>query len=61
MLICGSEWHWLIHPEDIAGGREVHRTINAYILWLLNKYLKGSSDPMPSLAHYPRILGFKQK
>ena len=61
LLIAGADWYWAWHPENVAGGREVARTINAYTLWFLNKYLKGSSDPMPALAEYPRVTGFKQK
>jgi len=53
--------YWFEYPEDLAGGREAARTVNAYALWFLNKYLKGSSDPMPALADYPRVTGFKQK
>jgi len=61
LMIAGVDWYWAWHPENVAGGREVARTINAYSLWFLNKYLKGSSDPMPELADYPRVIGFKQK
>ena len=60
-MIAGVDWYWVWHPLDVAGGREVARTINAYTLWFLNKYLKGSTDPMPALAEYPRVTGFKQK
>jgi dienelactone hydrolase len=41
--------------------REAARTITDYTLWFLNKYLKGSTDPMPALADYPRVFNFKQK
>jgi hypothetical protein len=61
LLIAGVDWYWAWHPENVAGGREVARTINAYTAWFLNKYLKGSSDPVPPLAEYPRVTGFKQK
>jgi dienelactone hydrolase len=61
LLIVGSDWYWAWHPEDVAGGREVARTINAYTVWFLNKYLKGSSEPVPPLAQYPRVTDFKQK
>ncbi len=40
---------------------EVDRTCKDYALWFLNKHLKGSADPMPALASYPRVTGFKQK
>jgi dienelactone hydrolase len=53
-----SDYYWI---QDPVGGREVARTINDYILWFLNKYLKGNQDPMPALAEYPRIINFKQK
>ena len=54
-------YYWMAHPSDLVGGREVTRTIDAYMLWYLNKYLKGSTDPMPALADYPRVSNFKQK
>jgi dienelactone hydrolase len=40
---------------------EVNRTVNAYVVWFLNKYLKGTADPMPALGDYPRVFNFKQK
>ena len=61
LLVAGVDWYWAWHPENVAGGREGARTINAYTLWFLNKYLKGSTNPMPALADYPRVTGFKQK
>jgi dienelactone hydrolase len=61
LLIAAADWYWAWHPEDVAGGREVARTLHAYTVWFLNKYLKGSSDPMPALAEYPRVINFKQK
>jgi len=61
IMIVGVDWYWAWHPENVAGGREVERTVNAYTVWFLNKYLKGSSDPMPALAEYPRVTGFQQK
>ena len=61
LLVAGVDWYWAWHPENVAGGREVARPINAYTVWFLNKYLKGSGDPVPPLAQYPRVTGFKQK
>jgi pimeloyl-ACP methyl ester carboxylesterase len=61
MLIAGVDWYWAWHPENVTGGREVARTVNAYTLWFLDKHLKGSTDPMPALASYPRVTGFQQK
>jgi hypothetical protein len=61
LLIAGVDWYWAWHPENVAAGREVARTLHAYTLWFLNKYLKGSTDPMPALADYPRVTNFKQK
>jgi dienelactone hydrolase len=55
------DWYWWSYPDDIEAGREAARTRNAYTVWFLNKYLKGSTDPMPSLAEYPRVINFKQK
>jgi hypothetical protein len=56
---------------DIAGGGfysadpklgwEVNRTVNAYTLWFLNKYLMGSTDRMPSPKDFPRLFNLKQK
>ena len=60
-LILTTDFHWFLFPDYLALGREGSRTITAYSLWFLDKYLKGSSDPSPPLANYPRILGFKQK
>jgi dienelactone hydrolase len=51
-------WVWY---TDLPAGREAARTINAYSLWFLNKYLKGSNAPMPATADYPLILNFQQK
>ena len=56
-----SGWYWWSYPNDLVIGREATRTINAYTLWFLNKYLKGSTDPMPALADYPRVINFQQK
>ncbi len=49
------------HESDLADAREAFRTIEVYTLWFLNKHLKGSTDPMPALADYPRVINFKQK
>jgi len=53
--------YWWSFPDNLAAARQAARTVNAYTLWFLNKYLKGSTDPMPVLANYPRIINFKQK
>jgi len=60
-MILVSDFYWFLYPNYLATGREASRTIAAYSLWFLDKYLKGSSDPAPPLADYPRVLGFKQK
>ena len=60
-MIAAVDWYWAWSPENVAGGREVARTINAYTLWFLNKHLKGSNDPMPALADYPQVINFQQK
>lgn len=41
--------------------RATARTINTYIVWFLNKYLKESSDPMPAFTDNPLVVNFKQK
>jgi dienelactone hydrolase len=57
-----TDYHWLAAtPSDLAIARETARTADAFSLWFLNKYLKGLAEPMPTLAAYPRITGFKQK
>jgi len=55
------DYYWFGSSAQIPGFRETMRTMNAYTLWFLNKCLKGSTDPMPALADYPRIINFKQK
>ncbi|MCX6926514.1 MAG: hypothetical protein NT154_25390, partial [Verrucomicrobia bacterium] len=60
-MILVQDFYLLLEPNRLATGREGSRTIVDYSLWFLNKYLKGSSEPPPPLANYPRILGFKQK
>jgi hypothetical protein len=35
--------------------------MNAYIFRFPNKHSKGSNDPMPALADYPRVINFRQK
>ncbi len=41
--------------------RDANRTINAYMVWFLDKYLKGSTNPMPSIEDNPRVFNLKQK
>jgi dienelactone hydrolase len=55
------DWYWWSIPNDLEAGREAARIRNDYTLWFLNKYLKGSTDPMPALADYPRVINLKQK
>jgi hypothetical protein len=61
LLVAGNDLAWAWYPADVTLGRDVARTLNAYVLWFLNKYLKGSTDPMPALAEHPRAVNFKQK
>jgi dienelactone hydrolase len=56
-----SSYYWWVRPGDVPGGLETARTIRGYTLWFLNKYLKGSTDPMPARASYPRVINFRQK
>lgn len=44
-----------------AGARRVNRSVNAYMIWFLNRYLQGSMDPMPRLADHPLIQNLRQK
>ena len=53
--------YWVSFPSDLDRSREIVLTLRAYVLWFLNQHLKGSTDPMPTLADYPRIINFKQK
>jgi dienelactone hydrolase len=59
--VTGDLSYWIAYASDLPDGREMARTINAYALWFLNKYLRGSSDPVPTPANYPLVTGFKQK
>jgi len=54
-------WYWGVTSTTLDRDREAARTITDYTLWFLNKYLKGSADPMPALADYPQVFNFKQK
>ena len=56
-----STWYWSVTSTSLANTRETARTIADWTLWFLNKYLKGSTDPMPRTADYPQIINFKQK
>jgi hypothetical protein len=56
-----GDYYWISFPGDLVGGKEIARTINAYTLWFLNKYLKGLDEPMPNRADYPRVTNFRQK
>ena len=60
-MIMVQDFYSLLEPYRLDTGREAARTITAYSFWFLNKYLKGSTDPMPAIANYPRIIAFKQK
>jgi hypothetical protein len=60
-MILVQDFYTFLEPNRLATGREASRTITDFSVWFLNKYLKGSTDPAPPLANYPRILGFKQK
>jgi pimeloyl-ACP methyl ester carboxylesterase len=61
MQVVACDWHWFFYPSDIAGGREVNRTIHAYTLWFLNKYLKDLNEPMPAPGNYRRVVNLRQK
>lgn len=60
-MILVQDFYLLLEPYRQGLGKDAARTITDYSLWFLNKHLKGSRDPSPPLANYPRILGFKQK
>jgi dienelactone hydrolase len=55
-----SDYYWT-SGSNPRSGREAAQTMNAYILWFLQKYLKGSTEPMPALADYPRVTNFRRK
>ena len=58
-----SSLYWWFYPgsSDLINGREAARTIDAYTVWFLNKYLMGSTDPMPALKDYRHVINFQQK
>jgi pimeloyl-ACP methyl ester carboxylesterase len=56
-----SDYRWEYVPGDMAGGREISRTLNDWALWFLDKHVKELDAPMPALKDYSRITGFKQK
>jgi hypothetical protein len=60
-LVTVNDLAWAWNPTDVTVGRDVAHTLHAYIRWFLNKYLKGSSDPMPALADHPRVVNLVQK
>ena len=58
-----STWGYWMKPNSLPATREVSRTIHAYALSFLNKYLKGQDDHLldgPS-HEYPRVMTFKKK
>jgi predicted dienelactone hydrolase len=59
----GTDFYWLIYPDPVglAFCRETSRTMIAYELWFLNKYLKGETGPSLPLPGFPLVTGFKQK
>jgi dienelactone hydrolase len=56
-----QDFYWANLPADVPGGREIAHTVNAFILWFFDHYLKGSSAPLPMLADFPRITNPRQK
>jgi dienelactone hydrolase len=57
----GDSWWWELTSPNYALGQDISRTIRAYTLWFLNKYLKGLDELMPTKAEYPRVLDLQQK
>jgi dienelactone hydrolase len=56
-----DDYYWFYFPTSLDAGREAARTINTYTLWFLNKYLRGSQEPMPPVADHPRVVNFQSK
>ena len=58
-----NDYYWFVFtsPSALAGAREAERTMIAYTLWFLNKYLKGINDPAPDPIKYRLLDNFKQK
>ncbi|MHC1767463.1 MAG: Calx-beta domain-containing protein [Verrucomicrobiia bacterium] len=56
-----DDMYWALFPNSLAAGREAARTVNAYTLWFLNRYLKDLSEPPPAKADYPRVINLKEK
>jgi dienelactone hydrolase len=54
-------YYWLVTSTTLDRSRETARTITDYSIWFLNKYLKGSADPMPQPTNYPQLFNFRQK
>jgi dienelactone hydrolase len=56
---------WTYYPyltsTTLDRRREIARTVTDYSIWFLNKYLKGSADPMPQPTNYPQVFNFRQK
>lgn len=48
-------------PQSLVSSREVNRTVDAYVVWFMNKHLKGVDEPMPDPASYPRLFNLQQK
>jgi hypothetical protein len=59
--ILVTDYYLLLEPYRQAVGKAGARAITDYSLWFLNRYLKGSADPMPPVTNYPCIYGLKQK
>lgn len=61
LMIAGTSYFWGWQPHAMDGGREVARTMNAYVLWFLNKYLKEINDPLPPGSNHPLVMNLRQK
>jgi len=56
-------WAWWPNGTlaAVQNAAEVNRSANAFTVWFLNKHLQGSTEAMPVLTDYPRIINFNQK
>ena len=56
-----ASWYFWDPTLSVPTGQETVGTINSYLLWFMDRHLRGSSEPIPALADHPRVINFKQK
>ena len=53
--------YWLFANYNLPTGREIARTLHAYARWFLDRHFKGSTDPIPAAAGFPKLNAVTQK